>query len=47
MKWSDGALFTADDVMFFVEDLLHNKEFYPNAPARYVSGRRGDDGPEG
>lgn len=22
--------------MFFVEDLLQNKEFYPNAPARFV-----------
>lgn len=36
MKWSDGAPFTADDVMFFVEDLLHNEEFYPNPPARFV-----------
>ena len=36
MKWSDGAPFTADDILFFVEDLLHNKEFYPNPPARFV-----------
>ncbi|MFN3146785.1 MAG: ABC transporter substrate-binding protein [Paracoccaceae bacterium] len=36
MKWSDGAPFTADDIMFFVEDLLNNEEFYPNAPARFV-----------
>ncbi len=36
MKWSDGNPFTADDIMFYVEDLLHNSEFYPNAPARYV-----------
>lgn len=36
MKWSDGHPFTADDVMFFVEDLLHNEEFYPSAPARFV-----------
>ncbi|WP_172296435.1 ABC transporter substrate-binding protein [Pseudoruegeria sp. HB172150] len=36
MKWSDGEPFTADDIMFFVEDLLHNEEFYPNAPARFV-----------
>jgi peptide/nickel transport system substrate-binding protein len=35
MKWSDGAPFTADDVMFFVEDLLNNPEFYPNPPSRY------------
>lgn len=38
MKWSDGHPFTADDIMFFVEDLLHNKEFYPNPPARFVVG---------
>ena len=38
MKWSDGQPFTADDIMFFVDDLLHNKEFYPNAPARFVVG---------
>jgi len=36
MKWSDGHPFTADDIVFFVEDLLHNREFYPNAPARFV-----------
>ncbi|MEM7444844.1 MAG: ABC transporter substrate-binding protein [Pseudomonadota bacterium] len=36
MRWSDGHPFTADDIMFFVEDLLHNEEFYPNAPARFV-----------
>lgn len=36
MKWSDGTPFTADDIVFFVDDLLHNKEFYPNPPARFV-----------
>jgi peptide/nickel transport system substrate-binding protein len=36
MKWSDGAPFTADDIMFFVDDLLNNSEFYPTAPARFV-----------
>jgi len=36
MRWSDGAPFTADDIMFFVDDLLNNKEFYPTAPARFV-----------
>ncbi|MEM7022987.1 MAG: ABC transporter substrate-binding protein [Pseudomonadota bacterium] len=36
MKWSDGHPLTADDVIFYVEDLLANEEFYPNAPARYV-----------
>ncbi|MEM7023114.1 MAG: ABC transporter substrate-binding protein [Pseudomonadota bacterium] len=36
MKWSDGHPLTADDLIFYVEDLLHNEEFYGNAPARYV-----------
>ena len=30
MKWSDGAPFTADDLMFYVQDLLQNQEFYGN-----------------
>ncbi len=38
MRWSDGHPLTADDIMFYVEDLLQNEEFYPNAPARYVVG---------
>lgn len=38
MKWSDGEPFTADDILFFVNDLLRNEEFYPNAPARFVVG---------
>ncbi len=36
MKWSDGEPFTADDVMFYVEDILPNTDFYPNPPSRYV-----------
>lgn len=36
MKWSDGHPFTADDIMFFVDDLLRNEEFYDNPPARFV-----------
>lgn len=36
MKWSDGQPLTADDIMFYVDDLLQNEEFYPNPPARYV-----------
>lgn len=37
MKWSDGAPFTADDVMFFVDDLLNNEEFYGGSPpSRFV-----------
>ncbi|MEM9428623.1 MAG: ABC transporter substrate-binding protein [Pseudomonadota bacterium] len=38
MRWSDGEPFTADDIMFFVDDLLNNEEFYPTAPARFVVG---------
>lgn len=41
MKWSDGEPFTADDVMFFVEDLLNNEEFYPSPPGNFaVNGER-------
>ena len=36
MKWSDGKPFTADDIMFFVNDLLNNDEFYPSTPSRFV-----------
>ncbi len=38
MRWSDGEPFTADDVMFFVDDLLHNEEFYPSAPQEFAAG---------
>ncbi|MDP8924915.1 MAG: ABC transporter substrate-binding protein, partial [Chloroflexota bacterium] len=30
MRWSDGAPFTADDFMFWWEDLYQNKELVPN-----------------
>lgn len=36
MKWSDGAPFNADDVMFFADDLLQSTDFYPSAPGNYV-----------
>lgn len=36
MKWSDGAPFTADDIMFWYEDVFNNEEITPdkgvNAP---------------
>jgi len=35
MKWSDGKPFTADDVVFTMNDLLFNREFNPSPPARY------------
>ena len=30
MRWSDGAPFTADDFMFWFEDMYSNKELVPN-----------------
>lgn len=32
MKWSDGAPFTADDIMFYVEDVLFNLELNGSGP---------------
>jgi len=32
MKWSDGQPFTADDILFWYEDVLMNKELTPNVP---------------
>lgn len=37
MKWSDGAPFTADDVLFAVNDLLDNKQFFSAPPSHYVN----------
>lgn len=33
LRWSDGELVTADDVMFAIEDVYFNDELYPDAPA--------------
>jgi peptide/nickel transport system substrate-binding protein len=35
MKWSDGQPFTADDIMFWYEDILMNKDVTPSAPAAF------------
>ncbi|WP_395679337.1 ABC transporter substrate-binding protein [Inquilinus sp.] len=32
MKWSDGQPFTADDIMFWYQDVLMNQELTPSAP---------------
>lgn len=32
MKWSDGEPFTADDIMFWYEHILLNKDLMPNIP---------------
>lgn len=36
MKWSDGKPFTADDVLFAMNDLVGNKEFFSKAPDAYL-----------
>ncbi len=36
IKWSDGKPFTADDVLFFVNDLLPDKQFFESPPSQYV-----------
>ena len=42
MKWSDGAPFTADDVMFWYEDIYQNKELLPIQPTELtVNGKVG------
>lgn len=35
LKWSDGTPWSTDDIMFFYEDLMQNKEFQPT-PAGYM-----------
>ncbi len=32
MKWSDGEPFTADDIMFYINDILFNTELSPAGP---------------
>ncbi len=36
VKWSDGQPFTADDIMFWYEDVLLNKEISPTIPSWFV-----------
>ncbi len=38
MKWSDGHPFGADDVLFTINDLLPDKEFFAVPPSQYVVG---------
>lgn len=38
MKWSDGAPFTADDILFTVNDLWLNPEVFPAPPSWLVTG---------
>ena len=39
MKWSDGHPFTADDIIFWYEDMLLNKELTPAFPKWLTIGR--------
>ncbi|MGC8971481.1 MAG: ABC transporter substrate-binding protein [bacterium] len=36
LKWSDGQPLTADDIMFWYEDILQNKELAPSFPSWLV-----------
>jgi peptide/nickel transport system substrate-binding protein len=38
MRWSDGTPFTADDVVFSMNDMTLNREFYPATPGRFTVG---------
>lgn len=35
-KWSDGAPFTAEDIVFWYEDLILNKDVYEKTPDRWL-----------
>ena len=35
-RWSDGAPFTAEDVVFWYEDLILNDSIYPETPGRWL-----------
>jgi len=37
-KWSDGQPFTADDIVFWWDDIVLNKELYPDVPSFWVYG---------
>ncbi|MDB5815065.1 MAG: a2 [Rhodocyclales bacterium] len=36
MRWSDGTPFTSDDVLFAMNDLVYNKQFFTLTPDQYV-----------
>jgi peptide/nickel transport system substrate-binding protein len=40
MKWSDGQPFTADDFVFWYEDLFQNKELVPTPPVQMSINRK-------
>ena len=38
IRWSDGEPFTADDIMFWYEDIILNKELTPTPPTWLITG---------
>jgi peptide/nickel transport system substrate-binding protein len=43
LKWSDGSLFTADDIVFWYEDVVMNAELTPTAPSPKYTITKVDD----
>ena len=44
MKWSDGEPFTANDILFYIEDVVMNKDLTPGrASAEWLPESTGDD----
>ncbi len=37
-KWSDGQPFTTEDIVFWWDDIIMNKELYPSVPSFWVYG---------
>jgi len=37
-RWSDGHPFTADDVVFYLEDIIKNEDIHPVTPSHWVVG---------
>jgi len=42
LKWSDGQPYTADDIMFYIEDVLYNKELNPTPGADWLPAEQRD-----
>ncbi|WP_020579276.1 ABC transporter substrate-binding protein [Actinopolymorpha alba] len=43
MKWSDGEPFTADDIVFYQNDVLNNRDLSPYEPVNPVVAEKVDD----